>query len=98
MLVTHRGLSGPAVLQASSYWRPGEPLVVDFAPSAEMLKAMLAPRARRDSVAFREVLREFLPQRLAGYMAAEGAPAGWSNAALEDCERRLHRWEFHPTG
>ena len=45
LLVTHRGLSGPAVLQASSYWRAGEPLVVDFAPDADVLKLMREPRA-----------------------------------------------------
>ena len=120
MLVTHRGLSGPAVLQASSYWRPGEALVVNFAPGAErshpsgknkdaamvghpsievgILESLRQPDARRDSAALRQALREVLPQRLAGHLAEIGAPQGWSNAALEACERRLHRWEFHPVG
>jgi predicted Rossmann fold flavoprotein len=98
-LVTHRGLSGPVVLQASSYWRPGEALVMDFAPDASgVLDALRQPDARRDSAALRQALREVLPQRLASYLAEIGAPQGWSNAALEACERRLHRWEFHPVG
>jgi hypothetical protein len=102
MLVTHRGLSGPAVLQASSYWRPGEALMLDFAPQlaveAELLGALRQLGARRDIVALRQALREVLPQRLASYLAEIGGPKGWSNAALEECERRLRRWEFHPVG
>jgi predicted Rossmann fold flavoprotein len=102
MLVTHRGLSGPSVLQASSYWRPGEPLILDFAPQlaveAGLLGALREPGARRDIVALRQALREVLPQRLANYLADIGAPKGWSNAALEECERQLRRWEFHPVG
>jgi hypothetical protein len=102
MLVTHRGLSGPAILQASSYWRPGEELLVDFAPDSGspggVLGALLQPGARRDAAAFKQALREVLPQRLAGFLAETGAPAGWSNAALAACERRLHRWALHPVG
>ena len=102
MLVTHRGLSGPSVLQASSYWRPGEPLVVDFAPQllngARMLDPMLAKGARRDETALKQVLRATLPQRLAHHLAEGVAPNGWSNIALEAAERRLRAWEFHPVG
>jgi hypothetical protein len=116
MLVTHRGLSGPAVLQASLYWRPGTELVVDFAPGIEpshpsrknkdaarvghpsFLDALREPGARRDLEALRLALREALPRRLADYLAEVGGPTGWTNAALEECERRLRGWEFHPTG
>ena len=99
LLVTHRGLSGPAVLQASSYWRPGEQLDVDFAPEiADPLTDLMEPRARRDQAALRQALRAVLPQRLANHLADVGAPKGWSNAALEECERKLHRWAFHPVG
>jgi hypothetical protein len=102
MLVTHRGLSGPAVLQASSYWRPGEALVLDWAPQldagTELLGALRKPGAGRDLAALKQALREVLPQRLANRLAEVGGPKGWSNAALEACERRLHRWEMHPVG
>jgi len=99
LLLTHRGLSGPAVLQASSYWRPGEELVVDLAPDfSRLLDEMLEQGARRDTVALQQVLRAVLPQRLANYLAEIGAPKGWTNAALEECERRLHLWAFHPVG
>lgn len=98
LLMTHRGLSGPAVLQASSYWRSGEPLVVDFAPGVEMLKPLFAAGARRDVVGLKQALRSGLPQRLAAQLAEVGAPEGWSNAALEACDRRLHQWQFWPVG
>ncbi|HEY1986347.1 MAG TPA: NAD(P)/FAD-dependent oxidoreductase [Terracidiphilus sp.] len=101
-LVTHRGLSGPAILQASSYWRAGETLTVDFAPAlktgVELLAEMKQPGSRRDPPALRQALRTVLPQRLASFLADAGAPEGWSNAALEHAERRLRHWEFHPVG
>lgn len=102
MLVTHRGLSGPAVLQASSYWRAGQTLTVDFAPGlagrAALLGSLLEPGARRDAAAMKQALHAVLPQRLAAFLAETGAPEGWSNAALEAAERRLRAWEFHPVG
>jgi predicted Rossmann fold flavoprotein len=96
MLVTHRGLSGPAVLQASSYLRAGEALVLDFAAGAEVFEGLKQPGARRDLAAAKQALRAVLPHRLADYLAEIGGPEGWTNAALEACERRLRRWEFHP--
>jgi predicted Rossmann fold flavoprotein len=100
MLFTHRGLSGPAILQASSYWRPGEPLHVDFAPetSTPLLESLMQPRARRDETAFRQALRIALPQRLAQHIADTAPPEAWSNAALEASERQLRDWHFHPIG
>jgi predicted Rossmann fold flavoprotein len=108
MLVTHRGLSGPAILQASSYWRPGQPLLVDLAPGAttqghavqaKLLDALRKPNARRDQAALKQVLREVLPQRLANFLAESDAMnTGWTNAELDARERALHRWELHPLG
>src|SRR5258708_6721727 len=102
MLVTHRGLSGPAVLQASSYWRAGESLIVDFAPQTGNGRGVLGPlfekAARRDEAAQRQALRAVLPGRMADHLAEAGAPGGWSNPALEQAERRLHAWGVHPVG
>lgn len=101
LLVTHRGLSGPAVLQASSYWRAGESITVDFAPDeagGDLLAPLLGQGGRRDSVAFRQALHSFLPNRIAAHLAEVGAPAGWTNAALENAAHRLKHWEFHPVG
>jgi hypothetical protein len=105
MLVTHRGLSGPAVLQASSYWRPGQELVLDLASgdagssgqSRGVLAPLMEPKARRDAAALKQALRSALPQRLAAFVA-EAGPDGWSNADLAAFERRLHRWVLHPVG
>ncbi|MGA2537415.1 MAG: NAD(P)/FAD-dependent oxidoreductase [Terracidiphilus sp.] len=108
MLVTHRGISGPAILQASSYWRPGHELIIDLAPKADVLRSLIDPHARRnpipgrdpnprrDQAALRQALREVLPQRLAAFVGETSAPDGWSNAALEACERRLHAFALHP--
>ena len=98
MLFTHRGLSGPAVLQASSYWHAGEPLTLDFPPGEQVLAPLLELGARRDDVALRRALSTVMPQRLATHLAEAAAPGKWTNAALEEVEKRLHRWEFHPTG
>jgi len=98
MLVTHRGVSGPAVLQASSYWRAGEPLTLDFAPGLKLLAGLKTPGARRDSAVLKQALREVLPQRLAAFLAEMDGPAGWGNIALEEWERRLHAWTLHPVG
>jgi len=99
MLVTHRGLSGPAILQASSYWRPGEELLVDLAPDVpNPLESLSGPQARRDDAALKQALRAVFPQRLANYLAETAVPNGWTNAALETCEQHLHRFAFHPVG
>jgi len=96
LLVTHRGLSGPAILQISSYWKAGQPVEIDFAPGSDVLAPVLA--GRRDAATLLKSLREHLPQRLAEHLANVAAPKGWTNSALEVCERSLHRYPLHPTG
>jgi predicted Rossmann fold flavoprotein len=102
MLVTHRGLSGPSVLQASSHWRSGEELILDLAPGrkvlAELMEVPLKPGVRRDLASLKQALREAMPQRLANYLAEANAQNGWSNVALSACEQKLHHWAVHPVG
>ena len=100
MLVTHRGLSGPAILQISSYWQPGTTIEIDFAPSLAKEASLLTPvlTGRRDSATLRQSLRDHLPQRLADHLAQAAAPPRWTNAALEATERSLRQWPFHPAG
>jgi hypothetical protein len=108
MLATHRGVSGPAVLQASSYWRPGEKVVMDLAPglgSGEVvLDGLKRPGAKRDGLAVRQALGRIVPQRLAAFLTEMAAPEElsegmpWGNAALEALEQRLRRWELAPIG
>ena len=99
LLFTHRGLSGPAVLQASSYWRPGEPIEIDYAPEINNLLGPLLQRgARRDILTYRHALQTVLPHRIAAHLAEVAAPAAWTNAAIESAEQSLHLWNFHPIG
>jgi len=107
MLATHRGLSGPAILQASSYWRPGERVLMDLMPGlgrGRVLDGLRRPGARRDAEAVRQALAGILPQRLAGFVTEMATPVGlkdgmpWANAALEELEQRLRRWELEPVG
>jgi hypothetical protein len=99
MLVTHRGLSGPAVLQASSYWRPGEAVTFDLAPGGEVFAAMRAKNARRDAGAAQAALREVLPARMAErWVRLATSNPDWTNAGLDCMERALHEWIVRPEG
>lgn len=98
MLVTHRGLSGPAVLQASSYWRAGESVTMDMAPGVEVMAPLLERNARRDARAAIEALRAVLPQRMAERWVELHPPKDWTNASLSAMERELHAWTVTPAG
>ena len=98
MLFTHRGLSGPAILQISSYWKEREAIRIDWAPGRELLAPMKAENARRDVPAARAALRAQLPVRLADRLLEVAAPSKWTNHALDELERRFHAWNFMPSG
>jgi predicted Rossmann fold flavoprotein len=98
MLFTHRGLSGPAILQISSYWKPGEAISIDLAPGADVMRPLLKGRLPRNVSSARAALRDLLPTRLATRWFEHNAPARFTNAALEDYERRIHRWQIVPAG
>ena len=98
MLITHRGLSGPAILQISSYWRPGKAITLDLCPNAEPTAEMRSRPAGRDLAEFRAALRSALPQRLAERWAELYPPEDWSNTALVNAERALHGWRIVPAG
>jgi predicted Rossmann fold flavoprotein len=98
MLITHRGLSGPAILQASSYWQPGEPIELDLAPEQQPLAPLFTRNARRDTASATAALRSVLPARLAERWLTVHPPAGWNNTALEHFEQDLHTWRITPAG
>jgi hypothetical protein len=98
LLFTHRGLSGPAILQISSYWRPGGSITIDLAPEQDCTAPLRAQPGGRDTASFRTALRAVLPHRLADRWAALHAPSAWNNAALVEAEDRLHRWQITPSG
>jgi predicted Rossmann fold flavoprotein len=98
MLVTHRGLSGPAILQVSSYWRPGEAIEVDLAPDVEVMAPLLTRNARRDAAAAVLAVRAVLPARMAERWVSFHQPDNWTNATLAAMEQRLHTWRITPAG
>jgi len=98
LLVTHRGLSGPAILQASSYWRPGEVITLDLAPDVEVMAPLLTRNARRDAAAAVLAIRTRLPARMAERWVAIHEPADWTNASLASMEQQLHAWRITPAG
>ena len=100
-LFTHRGLSGPSILQASSYWRHGEPVAVDFLPDAKRGWLRAAKRTTpRASV--KAMLGLSLPARLAETLADRiglaGELANHKDHVLEAAERQLAAWSFRPNG
>lgn len=97
MLFTHRGLSGPAILQISSYWEEGQPIHLDLAPERSATSS-LGASARRDLAATRKALQEFLPRRLAERWLEFHAPNGYTNSALAAFEKQLHDWTLIPAG
>jgi len=97
MLFTHRGLSGPAILQASSYWRQGEPIRIDLAPGLDATQPIREAAARNPVVA-EKALHAFLPKRLAERWLQHHPPKSWTNATLELFERELHAWQVYPAG
>jgi len=98
LLITHRGLSGPAVLQVSSFWRPGQSVEIDLAPDRQVFAPLLATNTRRDPAAVAAALRGVLPARMAERWTALHPPAGWSNPAIAALEQQLHAWRLTPSG
>ncbi len=95
MLFTHRGLSGPAILQISSYWEPSTSFTIDLAPGQD-ITAPIRNGSRRDVAALKSEFRAVLPHRLADRWLDLHPPAGWTNHALADLERQVHNWVVSP--
>jgi len=98
MLITHRGLSGPAILQISSYWRRPRPIAIDLAPESEVTAVFRDPKTQRDVATLHAEVRKMLPNRLAERWIELHPPAAWTNAALADFERNTHAWSIVPAG
>jgi predicted Rossmann fold flavoprotein len=106
LLFTHRGLSGPAILQISSYWNPGETLTLDLAPdfAGDALAAALVDHKRQSRQTLTNVLAALLPRRLAeGWIAVnrlggDARIADASDKSLRALAAGLQRWELQPSG
>lgn len=98
MLFTHRGLSGPAILQISSYWQAGTPISLDLAPERELTASLRNGTVRKDFPALKSELHAVLPARLGDRWIENHPPPNWTNHALAEYERQLHHWQVTPSG
>ena len=95
MLFTHRGISGPAILQISSYWDSKVPIYLDLAPGRD-LAAELRSGGNRDQGSWKTLLRELLPRRLADRWLEVYPLPGNSDRNFADAEQQLHAWNPEP--
>ena len=102
VLFTHRGLSGPAILQVSSLWREGQPIRLDLLPGIDAAAALRESKRSRPRAEARTVLGELLPQRLAQVLAAAHLPARpmaeQPDRGLDALAARLKAWQPVPAG
>ncbi|QRM28567.1 NAD(P)/FAD-dependent oxidoreductase [Microvirga sp. VF16] len=102
MLFTHRGLSGPSILQISSYWREGDEIVLSMLPGVNLFEELRAARAQNGRQALQTALSAFLPKRLAQLIAeTERGPANladYSDKRLHAIDEAVNRWRFKPAG
>ncbi len=102
MLFTHRGLSGPAILQASSYWREGEMLTLDLVPDRDATAVLLAGKRARPKAEAKTILGDLLPARLAAAMAAQHLPPRTigeiGDGDLRKLGAMLKAWALKPSG
>ena len=100
VLITHRGLSGPAILQASSYWNEGEAVTIDLLPGADAAGLLASARSRDAELA--NALGGFLPRRLARAWCDSFAPPKplkqYTERELFDTAAKLHEWAVVPAG
>jgi predicted Rossmann fold flavoprotein len=102
VLFTHRGLSGPAVLQISSYWREGQSISVNLSGQTDTAAHLRALRGQTGRIALRTALAQILPERLARHIedvsAITGNLADQSNATIERIAGLVHAWHMRPVG
>ncbi len=102
LLFTHRGLSGPAILQISSYWTPSQPVVLNLLPEQDLFALLREKRQENGRRDIATVIADFLPKRLAAFqvnrLALSGNIADHSDAALREIATALQAWQVHPIG
>ena len=102
MLFTHRGLSGPAMLQISSYWRKGMALEIDLLPGRDAYAWLQVMQQQRPKAELKTLLAEVLPQRLAQRLCEQVIPnrplGQYADKALQAIVQQLQAWELTPSG
>jgi len=102
MLFTHRGVSGPSILQISSYWREGDEIAISMAPGIDIFETLRTARAQNGKQALQTALSVHLPKKLAQSIAEElgmtGHLADFSDKQLRIAEGRVNGWRVKPAG
>lgn len=102
MLFTHRGVSGPAILQISSYWNPGEEIAINMAPGLDVFAWLKGCRKVQPRSQIHTVLSEILPKRLAQKIIEDAGYSGniadLSDKKLQDIQIRIQNWKVKPSG
>lgn len=98
LLITHRGLSGPAILQISSYWKKAREIRIDLAPGFEVTSFFKDPKVPRTLTTLRAEFRKILPIRFADRWLDLHTPVSWTNADLAEIEQQMHSWSISPAG
>ncbi|MCL1628427.1 NAD(P)/FAD-dependent oxidoreductase [Roseibaca sp. V10] len=102
LLFTHRGLSGPSILQISSYWREGEEITVDLAPGGEIATALAEQKAQAGRVEVQTALARHLPERLARAVVARAGVSGrladQTGRGLGRLAAEVQNWQIRPVG
>lgn len=102
VLFTHRGLSGPAILQASNYWQPGEAITIDWLPGEEVAELIEMARQSNPKQQLKTLLGRYLPARLVAELLPEKVLetplAQLGKAQIEESTQQLHHWSITPAG
>ena len=101
LLFTHRGLSGPVILQASSYWQDGDIVTINLAPKYNVFTKLQDARANKPKQELQTILATILPKRLAAYIGAENSSkrmADLSNKNLQKISDKINKWQVTPSG
>ena len=100
VLFTHRGVSGPVILQISSYWNPGEEISLNLMPDVDALTWLKDQRKSQPKVSVQNIIANVLPKRLAQYMAdgLDGNIADTSDKILKELAERMQDWRVKPSG
>lgn len=102
ILFTHRGISGPAILQISSYWQPGETVSINLLPEVEVVALLNARQNKQPNLKLKTVLNEILPKRLTpvllGEALIEKPLQELSQVRIQEIAQQLHSWQIKPNG
>jgi len=102
MLFTHRGLSGPAILQISSYWQQGKEIYLNLSPKTQIFEAIVQAKKDKPKQQIQTVLANFLPKKLSDYITeqsgCEGFIADLSNAKIKEVSQMVNNFKIKPNG